>query len=221
MTMPRTVEPELMDDAEQAAAYDAADFSESHSHRVTLFERCFKRDLSGTVLDLGCGSGDVLERFAKKFTAAKFIGIDGSAPMLDLAEGRIDAAGLGTRVSFAQAFIPSPDIPKNDYTVIMSHSLLHHLHEPAVLWETVKEYGAPGTFVFIADLRRPESESAAQHLIDTLAGNEPEVLRRDFYNSLCAAFTADEIKHQLDAAGLDLRVEEAGDIHVLAYGFLR
>jgi hypothetical protein len=45
------------------------------------------------------------------------------------------------------------------------------------------------------------------------------VLRRDFYNSLCAAFTADEVKAQLKAARLKkLKVEEAGEFHLLVYG---
>ena len=220
MTMPRQVEPELMDDAEQAAAYDAADFSASHGARVDLFRARFGSDLTGHVLDLGCGSGDVLQRFATAFPNAHFTGVDGSAAMLDLAEERMRAAGFDHRVDFAEAYIPSPDIPENNYKVVMSHSLLHHLHEPKGLWQAIKHHAKPGSFIFVADLRRPESESAAQHLVDTLSGNEPEVLRRDFYNSLLAAFTPDEIRTQLVAAGLSLKVEEVGDIHVLVYGKL-
>ncbi len=219
MPMPRQTEPELMDDAEQAAAYDAADFSASHSARVELFRARFNRELTGAVLDLGCGSGDVLERFAKAYPAATFTGIDGAPAMLDLASERMRNSGLNHRVNFAEAYIPSPDILENDYKVVMSHSLLHHLHEPKVLWQTIKHHAKSGAFIFVADLRRPESEDAAQHLVDTLSGNEPDVLRRDFYNSLLAAFTVDEIKAQLADADLELTVEEAGDVHVLVYGW--
>ncbi len=218
MPMPRQTEPELMDDAEQAAAYDAADFSASHRARVELFRARFAQELTGNVLDLGCGSGDVLQRFAKAFPNAHFTGVDGSAAMLDLAEERMRSSGLELRVGFTQAYIPSPDIPDSDYKVVMSHSLLHHLHEPKGLWETIKHHAKPGTFVFVADLLRPDSEDAAQHIVDTLSGNEPEVLRRDFYNSLLAAFTPDEIKAQLKDAGLALKVEEVGEIHLLVYG---
>lgn len=216
--MKRTPEPELMETMEQAEAYDQADFSAAHGRRVELFRERYGRELAGAVLDIGCGSGDILERFAKKFPKASFVGIDGSEPMLELSRRRMAKAGLSKRMSFLRAFIPSDDVPKQDYSVIMSHSLLHHLHEPSVLWNTVKQLAGKGTFIFVADLRRPPSEAEASRIVDEISANEPEVLKRDFHNSLCAAFTADEIRAQLQAAGLRLKVEEVGDIHVLVYG---
>lgn len=219
MTMKRVLEPELMDDAAQAEAYDKADFSVSHSKRVELFIERFQRpDISGAVLDLGCGSGDILQRFAIALPLANFVGVDGSQPMLDLSRTRLEKAGMMDRVKLVRAFIPSGDIPKRDYAVIMSHSLLHHLHQPEVLWNTIRDCAAKNTYVFVADLRRPQSDKAANDIVEKLSGSEPEVLKRDFYNSLCAAFTKDEIEEQLKTAGLSLKVEEAGDIHILIHG---
>ena len=64
--MKRIPEPELMDTAEQARAYAAADFSAAHQSYVTLFHQTFpKRPASAAVLDLGCGPADVTVRFAK------------------------------------------------------------------------------------------------------------------------------------------------------------
>ncbi len=217
--MKRTPEPELMDDAEQAKAYDEADFSAAHGKRVALFAERFQRpDITGTVLDLGCGSGDILQRFAAALPLAQFVGVDGSQPMLDLSRARLEKSGMIERVKLVRAFIPSNDIPKRDYSVIMSHSLLHHLHQPEVLWQTVKACAVKNTFVFVADLRRPQSEKAANDTVEKLSANEPEVLKRDFYNSLCAAFTKEEIEAQLKAADLPLTVEETGDIHILIHG---
>jgi ubiquinone/menaquinone biosynthesis C-methylase UbiE len=216
--MKRTPEPELMETMEQAEAYDQADFSEAHGRRVDLFHERYGRELAGAVLDIGCGSGDILERFAKKFPKASFTGVDGSEPMLELSRRRMAKAGLSKRMSFVRAFIPSDDVPKQGYSVIMSHSLLHHLHEPSVLWNTVKQLAGKNTFIFIADLRRPKSEAEAARIVDKISSNEPEVLKRDFHSSLCAAFTAEEIRAQLKAAGLLLKVEEVGEIHVLVYG---
>jgi ubiquinone/menaquinone biosynthesis C-methylase UbiE len=216
--MQRVPEPELMEDLNQAEAYDRADFSAAHGRRIELFAERYRRELSGTTLDLGCGSGDILERFAAKYPEARFLGIDGSEPMLMLARRRMKKAGLAERMRFLQALIPSPAIPQQDYAAVMSHSLLHQLHKPEVLWDTVKQHARPGSFVFVADLRRPDSENKARQLVDELSANEPEVLRRDFYNSLLAAFRPEEIWRQLRDAGLPLTVEEIGDIHVLVYG---
>lgn len=217
--MDRIPEPELMEDMEQAVAYDAADFSVPHGERVGLFRERYGKALAGRVLDLGCGSGDVLERFAQAFPQAHFTGVDGAAAMLKLSRKRMARARLSSRMTFVQALIPSPAIPKDDYSVIMSHSLLHQLHKPEVLWQTVKQCAGKDSFIFIADLRRPPSAADAKRIMEERSEGEPEVLRRDFYNSLCAAFTVDEIKAQLAAASLQsLIVEEVGEIHALVYG---
>jgi hypothetical protein len=55
--------------------------------------------------------------------------------------------------------------------------------------------------------------------VDRHAPDEPDVLRRDFCNSLCAAFTPDEVRRQLADAGLGrLVVEPVTDRHMVIYG---
>ena len=74
--MQRIPEPELMDDPEQALAYSQADFSASHGARVPIFQSLYPQfALNGPALDLGCGSGDVLLRFARAYTGGCFFGL--------------------------------------------------------------------------------------------------------------------------------------------------
>ena len=47
----------ILEDMAQAEAYDRADFSAAHSARVELFAARYGREITGSVLDLGCGSG--------------------------------------------------------------------------------------------------------------------------------------------------------------------
>jgi len=55
--------------------------------------------------------------------------------------------------------------------------------------------------------------------VDTYSGDEPEILRTDFFNSLLAAFTPAEVEAQLAEAGLaDLRVEATSDRHLMISG---
>lgn len=220
--MQRILEPELMDDMEQVVAYDQADFSQSHGQRVVLFKERYTQPVNGYVLDVGCGSGDVLERFAKALPQATFVAVDGGPNMLELARRRVGKSpSVAERIRFVHALLPSSDIPKLEYQVIMSHSMLHHLHQPSVLWDAIKQAAGADSFIFIGDLRRPQSEAHAAALVQRLSGDEPKVLQQDFYNSLCAAFTADEVRAQLRAAGLaHLQVEEAGETHLLVYGRL-
>jgi len=102
---------------------------------------------------------------------------------------------------------------------VVSNSLLHHLHDPAGLWRMIRARGAAGAAVVVMDLMRPASESAARALVEAYAADEPEVLRRDFYNSLLAAFEPGEVRQQLAAAGLGhFSVTEASDRHLVVRG---
>ncbi|MBL7662640.1 class I SAM-dependent methyltransferase [bacterium] len=221
--MKRILEPELMEDLAQASAYHYANFSESHGRRVEIFKQCFPGvKLDKKVLDLGSGSGDVLFRFVRAFPEAGFIGVDGSRAMLDIANSEIEKdADLLRRVTMHLATIPSPSIPRFPYQLVMSHSLLHHLHDPQVLWDTVRTFTPSGGAIFIADLQRPASVEAAEKIVEELSANEPEVLKRDFFNSLCAAFEPEEIYEQLCKSGLEhLKIEAVGPIHQVVYGRL-
>ena len=202
--MERILEPELMDDMAQAKAYSEANFDTQHSKIIDLIDQVFGAvEFSGEILDLGCGPGDVTFRIAHRFSKAKITGIDGSQAMISLAKKRQEREQLvKNRVNFIQAMVPGVDIPRTNYDLIVSTSFLHHLHQPDVLWQTITEHSRPGTKVFVADLCRAESKSAARQTVNESAKNEPEVLKEDFYNSLLAAFTPQEVENQLFRAGL-------------------
>jgi 2-polyprenyl-3-methyl-5-hydroxy-6-metoxy-1,4-benzoquinol methylase len=117
------------------------------------------------------------------------------------------------------ATLPSGRIGEAAYDIVLSNSLLHHLHDPAVPWGTIKSAAKPGATVLVMDLFRPPSEAAAAALVTAHAATAPEVLRRDFHNSLLAAFTPEEVEEQLGAAGLEqLRVERVSDRHLAVGG---
>jgi len=215
----RIPEPELMDEAEQARAYSEANFAEAHQRCVEMCEAFVGRDgLVGTILDLGCGPADVTVRLARRFPRAVLHGIDGAEAMLAHGRARVERAGLADRVHLTRAILPRDAPPLDRYDGVVSNSLLHHLHDPAVLWAAVGRYAKPGAPVFVMDLRRPGTIEDARRLVVANAGAEPEVLQRDFMNSLCAAFTPDEVRAQLRHAGLTLEVLEIGDRHLVARG---
>lgn len=222
--MDRVLEPELMDEEEQARAYAEADFAAAHQAHVDLFLRSWPAEqgpLRGPILDLGCGPADVTVRLARACPEAEIDGVDGSAAMIRRGRERVAAAGLADRVTLTEGFLPRDAPPRSSYRVVFSSSLLHHLHSPSVLWDSVRRYGAPGAFVFVVDLMRPESPADVDRLVDTYAAGAPEVLRRDYAASLAAAFTPEEIRAQLRAAGIEgLAVEVVTDRHLIVRGTL-
>ena len=216
--MQRIPEPELMDEDEQAYAYAHADFEEPHNHFIELLTEACGASLpaTGTALDLGCGAADISIRFAKAFTGYKVDAVDGAEAMLNEAEkALLQMDGLfQARINLVQGHLQDFSIQEH-YDIIFSNSLLHHLHDPMVLWQVLKQAG-PETHIFIMDLMRPESESAVAAMVDLYAAGEPEVLQRDFRNSLFAAFTVEEIQQQLTACGLDsLLIEVVSDRHLV------
>jgi len=210
-----------MDEPAQAAAYAAADFDEAHSLIVAAFERFFPQvEVAGPVLDLGCGPGDIGFRFAARFPGCEVTGVDGAGAMIALARQRkATDTDVGPRLNFIEGLLPGAPIPGLAYAAIISNSLLHHLHNPAVLWDIVSRHADRGTHIFIADLYRPQNKTGALQLVNHYAAGEPEVLRRDFYHSLCAAFEPGEIAEQLKAAGLhELSVDVITDRHLVVHG---
>jgi SAM-dependent methyltransferase len=210
-----------MDDEAQALAYAEADFEEPNSRFAAMFsERAGTLPEGAAVLDLGCGPGDITLRIARAHPGVHVHGLDGSAAMLAFGHRALASeAGLAARVRFIEGLVPGAVLPLARYQAVVSNSLLHHLHDPSGLWRTVRERATEGAPVLVMDLMRPASPGAAQALVDEYAGGEPEVLRRDFYNSLLAAFEPDEVRAQLAEAGFaGLAVEEASDRHLVVWG---
>ena len=218
--MERIVEPELMEDAAQARAYAGADFEAAHS----AIMRCFARwlpEVGGAfdAVDLGCGDAEIAVRLAKMHRHARIVAVDGSREMLRHARTRLARERLAERVRLVEAVLPRVPLAAGGYDLIVSNSLLHHLHEPRVLWNTVRRLGKPSARVFIADLLRPASRACAKAVVERDAAREAPVLKRDFYNSLLAAFTPREIEDQLERARLaHLSVRHIDDYHVAVCG---
>lgn len=220
--MKRRPEPELMDSEAQTLAYAEADFEASNELFATSLQAEFP-DLPehGTMADLGCGPADICIRLARRLPGWRIRGIDAGENMLKHAARAVKHAGLETRVSLQQAYLPDPALGQGIYDAVTSNSLLHHLPDPTTLWRSALQLGRPGAPVLVMDLVRPESELEAAALVDAYAADAPPVLRDDFYNSLLAAYTVDEIKQQLETAGLGhLRVSRPSDRHWLASGRL-
>ncbi len=221
--MQRILEPELMEGVAQALAYAHADFAEPNTAFVSEFLTRFGAATPASIIDLGCGPADICVRLAAALPDARLHALDGSAAMLECARRTLQThPQVADRVELLLGTIPlAPGVvPRTRYDAVISNSLLHHLHEPAVLWQCIAELGAPGASVLVMDLRRPATAAAAAAIVEQYAGNEAAILKEDFYNSLLAAFTVEEVVAQLQQAGLPLRVEISSDRHLLVAGQL-
>ncbi len=214
--MKRVPEPELMTDAEQAFAYANADFEEPHDHFMELLKESIGNNIpeSANAVDLGCGAADISIRFAKAFPGYQIDAIDGAKAMLLEGERAIKKAGLSERINLIETKLQDTTLAGKDYSVIFCNAMLHHLHDPLVLWDLI---GTTNNrpFVFVMDLMRPDSDEQVNELVEKYASGEPEILKKDFRNSLKAAFTANEVESQLSCVGLgELAVSIVSDRHL-------
>ena len=219
--MQRITEPELMNEEIQTDAYAQADFKEPNIHFINLFQKTFSKNITGNVLDIGCGNADITLRFARAFPNCYIDAIDGSRSMLKHGSKALEreSENIQKRVTFVQGIVPSIKLPRPHYDTIISNSVLHHIHEPILLWQFIKSHSTQNTKIFIGDLLRPTSKEKAAEIVELYAINEPEILKVDFYNSLLAAFEISEIEEQLESSGMsNLSVRQISDRHVIISG---
>lgn len=217
--LPRTPEPEVMDGSEQSAAYANADFEAVNSAFVSDLLTTFPRLDAQRCVDLGCGPADIAVRLALARPRLHVTAVDASAEMLGHAEAMVAQYALQERVALIEGYLPGALEGAGPFELVLSNSLLHHLQDPMTLWRTLREVVTPGARVYVMDLRRPESDARARAIVQEHAAEEPEVLRHDFYMSLHAAYTPDEVDAQLALAGLkSLTVSLPSDRHVLVSG---
>jgi ubiquinone/menaquinone biosynthesis C-methylase UbiE len=215
--MDRVLEPEIMDGEVEADAYARADFSDSNQSYVEHLVREFRSHLTN-VVDLGCGPGEIPVRLARAVSTAHITAVDGSAAMLRLASESIRAAGMQHRITVHQGRLPDFALPDHSFDAVLSKDMLHHLPDPQILWREARRLARPGAAVYVMDLVRPDSPLEAREIVARVSGGADPVLKEDFYNSLCAAFTVEEVRAQLRVAGLLLHVELVSDRHMRVKG---
>lgn len=219
--MKRVLEPELMTDEEQARAYAQADFADVNQGFVDRFRAAFPDVTGGSLLDLGCGPADIPLRFVRDLPDITVTAVDGSQAMIALGREAVKAAGEDGKVRLLCARVPGLNLRPQSFNAVVSNSLLHHLPQPGVFWDEAKRLGRPGAAVLVMDLHRPASPERAREIVEENAAAEAPVLKTDFFNSLCAAFTLEEVRDQLHQAGLQgLRCELVSDRHWAAWGRL-
>jgi 2-polyprenyl-3-methyl-5-hydroxy-6-metoxy-1,4-benzoquinol methylase len=221
--MERVPEPqELMSDVEQAQAYGSADLTRFNGALIDEFQRHCADFTGGRVLDLGCGAADIAIRFARAYPLTTVVGIDGSEAMLELARQGVEGSQLNGRIELRAGYIPEARLEEDAYDAVVANSFLHHLSDPSVLWSTISLCARPGAAVMVVDLIRPQDAEQAMRLVEEYAGRGRPVVKKDLFNSLCAAYTVDEIEDQLRVAGMEwMHVKAVSELQLMVLGFAK
>jgi len=98
------------------------------------------------VLDVGCGTGELLARLAAKYPEARLAGLDPVPEMLEVAKGKISDK-VDLRVGWANQ-LPWPD---SSFDVVVSCNVFHYITHPVAAVREMDRVVRPGGRVVITD----------------------------------------------------------------------
>lgn len=149
--------------------------------------RALGRSGLGTLVDIGTGTGRMIELFGPK--AAQAIGIDRSSEMLRLARAKLDSAGV--RSSLRQGDMYALPLADDAADCVIIHQVLHYAHAPADAIAEAARVLAPGGTLLVVDFAAHERE---------------ELRTRDAHLRL--GFADDLMAGWFEAAGLEMDLVE-------------
>jgi ubiquinone/menaquinone biosynthesis C-methylase UbiE len=155
LNIPRSMSLQGIEDPRAAEAYDRI----STMPQFELIRRSFVNKLKkhagqGTIADVGCGPGYLLQAIAEEFPNNNLIGVDISKEMVERARANLASTGHGGRAEFRQG--SADKLPFNDDTqdFVVSTLSLHHWADPQASFDEIHRVLKPGGQMLILDIRR-------------------------------------------------------------------
>lgn len=205
--IPRVLEPEVMDTAQEAADYDAMDHSQVNRQFVDDLLDAWKRLKRPRasdrlrVLDVGTGTAQIPIELAGRSLPADILGVDLSVEMLHVGRRNIDRSRQ-TAIRLQLADAKRLPFGAASMDVVMSNSIIHHIPEPAAVFGQMKRVARRGGLLFVRDLLRPASNEQVESLVATYAADESPRQQQLFRQSLHAALSLGELQSILRPLGI-------------------
>ena len=188
----RVLEPELMDDPDEAESYDAMDHSEVNRRFVE--ELLAVGPLGNDVLDLGTGTALIPIELCAQQATCRVMASDAATCMLDVARYNLAVSGNEHRIQLHHGDSKQLGFDDSMFDAVISNSLLHHVAEPRSVMSEMVRVCKPGGRIFVRDLCRPESLERVEEFVTLYTASETPYNQQLFRQSLMAALTLAEIR---------------------------
>src|SRR5262245_32583288 len=164
----RTLEPEVMDSADEARDYDAMDHSAVN--RVFACDFLAVWDGSNPILDVGTGTAQIPIELCRQAPTARVTGIDLAEHMLRVGRENVQRVGFGDRIRLEHCDAKGAPFADGAFAAVMSNSIVHHVPDPVTVLAEMVRLVRRGGRLFVRDLLRPPDEATLAHLVATYAG---------------------------------------------------
>ena len=151
-------------------------------------ERALGRRNLGRLVDIGTGTGRMIELFAQRSSQAT--GIDRSSEMLRLARVKLEAAGIVS--SLRQGDMYALPLGDDSADSIIIHQVLHYAHSPAAAISEAARVLAPGGTLLVIDFAAHDREELRSSDAHIRLGFEDEAMSGWF---AAAGLSVDRIEH--------------------------
>lgn len=168
------------------------------------------------VLDLACGSGELLGLIADRCPGAHLYGVDASQDMLNLCQRMASTRPDGARFQFELGDITQlSGLQAGSFDVVTWTMAAHHmpsLVEVTQVLKTMHRVASPEGILLVLDLGRLKTQSLNDWYIHWAGRSYDAWLLEEFAMSMRAAFSVQELQSAAEQAGI------AGLTHRAAFG---
>jgi ubiquinone/menaquinone biosynthesis C-methylase UbiE len=151
-------------------------------------DRALGRRPLGRLVDIGTGTGRMIELFGPRATQA--VGIDRSSEMLRLARVKLEAAGIPSSLRQGDMYA----LPLADHSAdsVIIHQVLHYAHSPAAAIAEAARVIAPGGTLLVVDFAAHDRDELRATDAHIRLGFEDEVMAGWF---AAAGLSVDHVEH--------------------------
>ncbi|MHA7829503.1 MAG: methyltransferase domain-containing protein [Flagellimonas sp.] len=163
------------------------------------------KDKTYTLIDLGCGHGDILRLIAdygrKHNYSFNLIGIDANQDAIDYAA---ELSGGYDELSFKKLDVFTDEFQRLDYDIVLSTLFLHHLNQDEIhtLLKTIQSKAKLG--IVINDLHRNSIAYGLFKSLGLVISNE--MIVQDGLTSILRAFKRRELENISDTLNLNSKI---------------
>lgn len=197
----RVLEPELMDDPQEASDYNDMNHDEVNRRFVDDF---LAEGFSGNdILDLGTGTALIPIELCSRHKTCRVMASDAAVSMLELARYNVAVASMDFRIQLHHGDAKQLGFEAGMFDAVISNSLLHHIPDPSLAIAEMLRVCKTGGRIFVRDLCRPASNTEIEKFVELYTADEAPASQQLFRQSLAAALSLSEIGKLVESHGGD------------------